>query len=80
MRELLSSGKLTDTNVNASSSPIKEQVVHFATYNDYVRHLQGKQIFSDVSVQIETEKYAAYRVSLASLSGFCILQSVSMVL
>jgi N-acetylneuraminic acid mutarotase len=70
MRELLSSGKLTDTNVNASGSPIKEQVVHFATYNDYVRHLQGKQIFPDVSVQIETEKYAAYRVSLASLSGF----------
>jgi hypothetical protein len=35
-----------------------------------VRHLQGKQIFSDVSVEIDTERYASYRVSLASLSGF----------
>jgi N-acetylneuraminic acid mutarotase len=69
-RELLSSGILTDSNENASDSPINEQVEHFATYNDYVRHLQGKQIFSDVSVEIDTEKYAAYRVSLASLSGF----------
>jgi hypothetical protein len=61
-RELLSSGILTDSNENASDSPINEQVEHFATYNDYVRHLQGKQIFSDVSVEIDTEKYAAYRV------------------
>ena len=70
VKEVPSSGILTDSNGNASDSPKNEQVEHFATYNDYVRHLQEKKIFSDVSVEIDTEKYAAYRVSLASLSGF----------
>ena len=46
-----------------------DQVMHFAGYGDYVSHLQRNQIFTDVTVSIGTEIYAAHRMSLACVSG-----------
>jgi hypothetical protein len=43
--------------------------MHFAGYGDYVSHLQRNQIFTDVTVSIGTEIYAAHRMSLACVSG-----------
>ena len=47
-----------------------EKIMHFALYGDYAHHLQGKKIFCDVTVRIETKEYAAHRMSLACMSGF----------
>ena len=46
-----------------------DQVMHFAHYGDYVSHLQRNKIFTDVTVSIGTEIYAAHRMSLACVSG-----------
>ena len=46
-----------------------DQVMHFASYGDYVSHLQRNQIFTDITVSIGTEMYAAHRMSLACVSG-----------
>ena len=65
----LASSKVEKALTRLKNIPF-EQVAHFTQLGNYVRKIQAIEKICDVTIHIETKKYAAHRVSLACYSDY----------